>query len=186
MLELRMLTIEEMRMVYEQYLIGDFPADEVKPFWRIRDMFERGLYFAYGCFERNVLKAYLFLVQWENKVLLDYFAVLRDAREQGYGRRALELLQEKLSPKILILESENPEFAKNETDLQIRQKRLHFYHMCRMVDSGLRTRLWGVEYLILYYAQEVISKEEMRIFTEQIYDAMFSKEQKEKYCVIKQ
>lgn len=184
--ELRLLTIDEMKKIYEQYLVCDFPADEVKPFWRIQDMYESGFYYAYGYFVQGELKAYLFLVQCEDAVLLDYFAVISDARGQGYGSTAMRLLQEEVAPKILILESENPEFAKDEKDLQIREKRLHFYHCCRMADSGLRTRLWGVEYCIMYYGPNEVTKEEMRIFIEWIYDRMFSEEQKNKYCVIKQ
>lgn len=149
------LGLAKCERIYEEYLIKDFPADEVKPFESIRRAAEAGRYQSWGFYEDGRLAAYAFLCDdSEGRFsLLDYYAVDASVRGQGYGRRALALLRELYQTYAgLIVESEHPDFAKDEKDLRTRRRRIAFYEGCGLAVSGVRGRAFGVEYKILYAA----------------------------------
>ena len=152
-MQAKLLSLAECKRVYEDYLVKDFPADEVKPFSSIRRMTQKGLYQSWGFYEENDLAAYAFLCDdcRQRFSLLDYYAVNASLRGRGYGQRALAVLRERYRAyKGVIIESENPDFAKNEEDRRTRVRRLAFYEKCGLTDSGVRGSAFGVEYRILY------------------------------------
>ena len=50
-MQLNRLSETEISEIYQNHLIFDFPADEVKPLERILQMLHSGIYFAFGLFE---------------------------------------------------------------------------------------------------------------------------------------
>lgn len=176
-MEIRELTIQEMESFYNIHLVKDFPKDEVKPFSRIKDMYEEGNYFGYGLFEGKELRAYAYFVgQLQGEmVLLDYLAVVEEFRFAGYGSKFLQLLGKELSCiDGIILESENDEFAHNEEDKKVRKKRLQFYKRNGLKDTGIRSQVFGVEYIIMYLVcKKEFEKKEVLTSLESIYKDMF-------------
>lgn len=149
---LGLTTCEE---IYHEYLVRDFPANEVKPFDRIRRAAQEGRYQSWGFYENDRLVAYAFLCDDSEKrfSLLDYYAVDASLRGQGYGRQAMALLRKLYAAYAgLIIESEHPDFAGDEADLRTRQRRIAFYESCGLTVSSVRGRAFGVEYKILYAA----------------------------------
>ena len=62
-MQTRILTIEEIREVYEKYLYYDFPDDERKPLSRIEQSIREGRYLCTGAFaEDGGFLAYAFFV----------------------------------------------------------------------------------------------------------------------------
>ncbi|MDE5451033.1 N-acetyltransferase, partial [Elizabethkingia meningoseptica] len=62
--------------IYEEYLVADFPEDEVKPLWVIKKAYKAERYTAYVMEDGDEVKAYASFL-WNNReiLLLDYFAV---------------------------------------------------------------------------------------------------------------
>lgn len=152
-MEIRELKIGEMEQIYDAYLVKDFPKDERKPFGTIRRIYEEGLYRGLGFYETGQMKAYAFLcddIQREF-CLLDYYAVLDGLRGKGFGQKAMARLREFCTDRTgLIIESENPAFAKGEEDRSVRERRIAFYEKCGLRLTQVRGMAFGVEYKILY------------------------------------
>ena len=71
-MQTRILTIEEIREVYEKYLYYDFPDDERKPLSRIEQSIREGRYLCTGAFaEDGGFLAYAFFVFEKEVCLLD-------------------------------------------------------------------------------------------------------------------
>lgn len=173
---LKELSREEMQTLYDERMQEDFPPAELKPWKRIAEMLGEGIYFGYGCCEEGRIMAYAFFVVQGGSVLLDYYAVVREARGTGIGSRFLELLKEELRRKnicTLIAEVENPDFAKSEAEREERKRRIRFYEKNGLLLTEFCSCLFGVEYRIMYFpVQESVG----RIWEalERIYRAMFA------------
>lgn len=162
------LTLAEARRIYETYAKTDFPPEEIKPFQVIARTWEQGGYYAYGFYEKSgegsgqlledeseqIPCAYAFLVaDKENQVLLlDYFAVMKQKRGEGYGSAALALLGEACADwNGLVIEVEDDELPTiDEGTRTMRKRRIAFYAAagCEMTD--IRSRVWNVDYRIMF------------------------------------
>ena len=115
---LKKLDRKEMEEIYRTQMQSDFPPAELKPWKRIKEMLEEGIYFAYGMYEEEKLLAYAFFVRaGKEQLLLDYYAVAEQARGMGIGSRCMALFCGELQEQggsIILIEVENPDCA--ETD----------------------------------------------------------------------
>ena len=50
---IRLLDTEEIKSIYNEHIVTDFPASEVKPLKQMLEKRENGQYFVYGLFESN-------------------------------------------------------------------------------------------------------------------------------------
>ena len=148
---LTLLTKEEIISIYNKYMVKDFPPDELKPLSSILDMLSRNIYACYGIFEDNKFLAYAYLTVLDDFVLVDYLAVVPDFRGSGIGTRLLGDLKEILKEKTIIIECENPDFATDLQDKTTKIRRIEFYKQSGFILSGVSSRLFDVEYVILTY-----------------------------------
>ena len=152
MITYKKLTIEQAEELYNTYLTHTFPADEVKPFKTLRGLMEKGQYSCFGFYEEDQLTGYAFLCEDKEHTvpLLDYYEIMENRRGQGYGQKIIELLREIYkSYHYLILEVEDPEYAKDEQDLNIRTRRIKFYEKCGLLYAGIKTNVFHVDYMVL-------------------------------------
>lgn len=151
LLNLRELSLEEFKEVHYEHLVNDFPLAERKPFFTMAKMFKENTYACYALTENDEVKAYATLV-WKNDdiCLLDYFATVSSERGTGLGSIMLSMLKEELNIKTLIFECENPEYAKDEEDKIIREKRIAFYKKNGAYLSNSEVNLLGVNFNIMY------------------------------------
>lgn len=161
---LRELSLEEIKEIYGIHLINHFPADEVKPLAAIVEMYELGIYQAYGFFEESKLAngnlmsdgllgyAFFLKVADENFALLDYLAILPVYRDKGIGGEFLNALFHEV-PEIntIFWEVENPDMAVKEEDKIQQLKRIAFYKRNGALFTGLGSTQLGVPYLIMYH-----------------------------------
>lgn len=158
-LSLRILTQNEAERIYNEYMTEDFPKDELKPFKMILKHMSNGIYTCLGIFSSGTLVGYAYCLKDDdsNTVLLDYFAVIKKFRGSGFGSSALRevcrYFTEELNFSALILESENPDFSKNEQDKKTRDRRISFYEKNGMYRQSFTTDLFGVKYCIFSYPQ---------------------------------
>ncbi|MDO4295318.1 MAG: GNAT family N-acetyltransferase [bacterium] len=184
MLEVRLLTADEMREVYESHMLSDFPENERKPFARIQELLEAGFYEAYGVFEGEKLLAYAWFMKGKlgRYVLLDYLAVCKEYRSQGYGSRLLPLLQEAMSQQYegILGEVEDPDFGEDEADIAVRRRRLCYYERYGFQRRGLYCTLFGPRLCIISYeqkGQKEADDREIYQAMDDIYQVMFHKNQ---------
>lgn len=164
------LTIEQIRIIYHQHVVEDFPDDERKPLDRIEQALRDGKYKCVGAFdEEGALLGYAFFVFEEKKCLLDYYAVVPKMRGKGVGTAFLKQAVELSGAEMMVIEVEDPEVG----DREEREKRLRFYLNAGCVDTGVKARCFGVEFLILEYPiGKVHGAEEIRVTYETIYRAI--------------
>lgn len=109
----------------------------------------RGDYDTWGVFDGDAWPAYAFLWRGADCALLDYLAVCRDARGQGHGTRALELVKGQYGPVPLLAEVRPRRRARRRGRTPMRQRRLHFYRRGRFAPLGYRCAWFGVRYAML-------------------------------------
>ena len=147
--ELRPLTEPRLRRLYREHVAEDFPPAERRPLSAILRLRRRGDYDTWGVFDGDALAAYAFLWRGADCALLDYLAVCRGARGQGYGTRALELVKGQYGPVPLLAEVEAPEKSAPPGENALRQRRLNFYQRAGFAPLGYQAVLFGVRYAML-------------------------------------
>ena len=156
MLTYRKLTKEQVEDIYFNHMKQDFPPAEVKPLEVLMNLLERGAYQPYGWYaEDGTLRAYSFFAQTPgHRVwLLDYFAICSAYRSKGYGSFCLAQMKEMLGDTVgLLAEVENPAESRSEDERETRTRRVRFYERNGLVATQVRSVLFGVPYIIYYYA----------------------------------
>lgn len=151
---IKKLSLDDLLFIYDTYGPQFFPPDELKPTAAIKRLFEAGLYCGYGIYlpENTVCGFALFVFSDSlNGVLLDYYAVLPQYRNGGFGGKVLSLLSAAFPDNAgIYIESENPAFAKNTDELDLQTRRIGFYERNGAQKTGLKSCLFGVHYEVLY------------------------------------
>lgn len=138
----------QLRELYANVIEKDFPQDELRPYERMVDLRERGLYRAYALFEKEQLRAYACVLEGEQGLLLDYLGVPDPWKGHGYGTHMLKETVRTAGERILLLESEDPD-AESTPDAQTARRRLNFYLCAGMRETEIRADVFGVRYRIL-------------------------------------
>lgn len=177
---LKICNREEIEKIYNTYLVQDFPKDEVKPLERILFLYDKNLYFAYGLYDADEkMLAYAFFSKAHSceYVLLDYYAVAEEKRGTGIGSHMLSLLKETLCGEYegIILESENPDFAENAKDFDVRSRRIQFYLNNGFSSTKMLCRLFGVEFRLFVYAKKQPSTLSLAYAAVALYKALIEK-----------
>lgn len=128
-LELRQLTLEQLRTLHATELHEAFPPEELKPIGAMEELLRRGAYHPVGAWEGEDLVGYALL--WTGPasgyVLVDYLGVTAPRRSQGLGSQILRLLGETFQDRDgILVESEAPQGGEQDA---LQRRRLAFY-MC--------------------------------------------------------
>ena len=150
-MDIRTLTIEEIRQTYKEHLRYDFPPDELKPLDRIEVSINEGKYLCIGAFEDGKLIAYAFFVMTGDKCLLDYYAVIPQLRGKGIGSAFLSEAIRKADSSFTMIEIDDPSEAADEKEKLICQKRMDFYLNAGCINTEVRVAAFGVRFLLLEY-----------------------------------
>lgn len=163
---IRRQSLEEMKELYDGMLARHFPADEIKPFWKIKDSYEKGEYMGYGLYEHEkdrecLAYAWMCSIPDENWILLDYYAVTEKLRGQGMGSRFLQRFFEECTDGVpVIIEVEDPDRLtgvpeeQKEQEKAKRLRRISFYLRNGVQETGLRASVFHVPYRIMVYLKE--------------------------------
>lgn len=181
-LNVRAASAAEIKDIYEQWMTQQFHADELKPLSAIEKLCARGEYEVYGMWDEQALVAYaLFGVESSGfSALLDYYAVLPNCQDHGYGGIFLAKLKEvfrALGRETIILEVENPEFVEDADEKDKAERRLRFYERNGCEYTNIRVKLFGFEYLIMVLCMdERTSDDEVNAGLDKIYKIFFTPE----------
>lgn len=167
---IRFMTKQELREIYQNHMMNDFPDDERKPLSIIESRFKKNQTHCLVYLEEDVIKGYAILESCQKSLLMDYFAVIKSYRNQGIGTKFLCEMKEYFREyDALFVESE---CAYNE----ISQKRLDFYQKAGFVISGVQVHLYHVDYelMVLSLNPETESLDVRRMM-EEIYEKIYPK-----------
>ena len=179
-----LLTLPEIRELYRKRMKNDFPGNELKSLAMIEKVFREGRYQCYGVREGADILAYAFFVLTEDLYMLDYFAVKKDLRGSGIGSGFLKELNSYClrEAACVLVEVDDPFFAGNDKEKKICERRLAFYLVNGLLDTGARARTFGADFLILEFprgkphsqaeAGEFYSRIYRSLLPERIYEQM--------------
>ena len=150
-MELRIPTLEQLRMVYDRDLRTSFPSAELKPLKNIEEMWADGQYRPWCLFDGNDIAGEAFLwLGHPGWALLDHLCVASHRRNGGLGSVILEKLREPERGTVIFGESEIPSYA---PDPAMAERRLGFYARSGARTAAYETEMFGVPYKTLYWAE---------------------------------
>ena len=146
-----LLNVSQIREIYSERIVNDFAPDEVKPLPQILDALSAGHYACYGAVEEGDVVAYAFFAIDGRNAMADYFAVRADLRGKGTGSRFIRSMTDCLLQQYdcVLLESEDPDYATDEEERIVCERRIRFYLHNGLIPTGVRSEVWHVHYRIL-------------------------------------
>lgn len=159
---LKKIKFKEFKDLYRKHIVQDFPSSERPNLegFRRRIIKYNEQVFIYE--ENEIEKGYCIIADLDEYILVSFLAVYKETRGQGIGTKILKEIEEKYSNKKgIILEVENPEFAENEKEKNIQEKRIKFYQKSNFkIVPNLNVKLFMVNFKIMIYQKE---KQEINI-----------------------
>ena len=152
---LERLTKVQVKDIYKDKMIVDFPKAELKPLEVILEAIDNNIYEPLGLFEDSKIIGYTFLVKLGSNYLVDYLAVNSEVRNNGAGSKMVQLIADYLKDaENVVLEVEDPDYAADASAKDIQTRRLNFYFRNGCSDTGLRVRCFGVPFRILRVGEQ--------------------------------
>ena len=173
--QLRRASGAELDLFYE-WMRKQFHPGELKRLSHLHEMCARGLYAAYGLWSGENLIAYALLGNTPDGryLLLDYYAVLPEHQDQGWGGRFLARLCETLSGEAMLLEVEDPRYMKDPAEAAHCERRIRFYERAGCVHADADLNLFGFDYTIMVLPMSAHPDDrQVRRALEQIYHVYF-------------
>ena len=148
---LRKIKFKEFKDLYRKHIVKDFPSSE-RP--NLEGFRKRMLKYNEEIFiyeEEGIERGYCIIDQIQEYVLVAFFAVYEGNRGKGIGTKILKELEEKYSNKKgILLEVEDPGFAKNENEKSIQERRIRFYERANFqVVENLKVELYMVNFNVM-------------------------------------
>ncbi len=187
-LELVNVDIKEFkRTMYEEYK-NLFPENERKSYKRIKKGFNNGIVNIVKIIDDNKFIGFMIINKVENikYLCLDYFAILPQYQNKGYGTQALKLLKEQCKNyNGVYVEVERVRNDDTKED-KIRIRRAKFYENIGFYKLSFDLYLFSVEYS-LYMLQTSNTKEDEEKITSDIftiYNTIIGERRVRKNCKI--
>lgn len=153
MMVIRKLNIIQIISIYQKSLRHEFPANERRPLMMILRGVYKGKYECLGVFKGKKIIGYAFFVKNENDYLWDYLAVLEEYRNKGVGSIIIKkVVRYYKNAHSVIGEVEDPYYSKDNNDKSIRERRLDFYMRNGCRDTLVRTKTFGVRFILIQIA----------------------------------
>ena len=150
----RINDIEHIKAIYSGHMRRDFPVNELMPFPAIKKMLDSHMYECYGLYCDDKFAGYAFFLKQTidgySNFLLDYFAMIPEYRDQGYGSAFLGQLKEMLSKvDCILVEADDPDKAKNDAARKIHMRRIDFYKRNGYIPTKHTVQIFGADYRLL-------------------------------------
>lgn len=174
---------EQIIKIYNKYMVLDFPKDELKPLAHILAMVEDGTCTFYALRRNEEVLSYFSVCVNGQGLLVDYLAVNEKYRGQGIGAKTIGFLKSVSHNKYIIIECEDEEKAEDESDKITRLRRIAFYERAGFKRSGVSSNLFGVDYIILTYPDD-ISENKVKELYSSVYLRMLGQSMYDKFMKI--
>ncbi|MBQ8087220.1 MAG: GNAT family N-acetyltransferase [Clostridia bacterium] len=135
---------------FYQWITVQFEPMEVKPLSAILEMRRTGHYHGLGLWSDEKLIGYMLLAyeSQEECVLIDYFAILPNYQNTGWGSLFLQEVRNCMKVPVL-LEVEDPDYMGDADSIETAMRRMRFYERNGCVQSSVKLNLYEVDYVIL-------------------------------------
>lgn len=168
-MQIKKATINQVKHIYNQYIIYDFPVNERRPLNKIINLINDNKYIIYVLFKDNTIIGYAFLYGYDNRYICDYFAIVKGYRNNHYGSYFLKELLKIFKQSQIYFEVEKPD----EPNKAIKEKRIQFYLNNGVLLNPIHVRLYYVDYIILSNVH--ISIKDIQQLYYDLYDSFFYK-----------
>ena len=176
---LKKINFKEFKNLYRKHIIQDFPKDErpnLSTFYkRINKKGEQAFIYE----DQGKEQAYIIFKQEGKYIVVNFLAVYKEYRGKGIGTKLLkELVKEKSEIDGILLEVEDPKYAKNEDEKSIRERRIRFYEKLDYeIIQNLDVNVFSVPYKIMIYKKKdkKIEKNEIIKILEKNYEDTIGK-----------
>ncbi len=161
--ELRVLTLPQLRCIYDEELKRTFPAAELMPYETMVHLMELGRYDMEGFFEGSILLGYAIICVDPNHdyALIDYLGIVTQFRNSGLGTKLLAQIKVHCCGyRGILAEAEAPAGPVPEPG-ELVARRLHFYTQCGFVRLPYDMSLFGVPYQTLIYPADNVTLVQM-------------------------
>lgn len=169
---------KDFKKVYFSYL-RDFKWNERANYFRMKNLLQHGYCELLLLSNHNKIIGYALMIQVSdyNYLLLNYFAIVKRYRKQGYGHIFLDEIKKYYHDTNGIFgEIEALGYGKNERENQIRKQRLHFYKTLGFEQlSNIRLKLWDVEYNAIFLPIQDQEKKQLQKYLLNIYENLYNK-----------
>ena len=148
----------------ETLYLKAFPKCERFPFHIICQKSREGVTDILSIEEDDQFLGLAITINYEDRVLLDYFAMDDKNRGKGYGSSALKALAQYYEGRRMIIEIETTTQEADNLEERIRRKR--FYHKNGITNLGFMADLFGVRMEILSNGTPVTFDEYLELYVE--------------------
>lgn len=186
-INLKHIDIKEFKEEIYQYYLAIFPEEERKPLELIQSSYERHYTTIIEIVNNDIIVGFILLNRVKEKgyAVLDYFAILPQYRNRGFGTKALQILleQEKENDGVFI-EIEKIGYGKDIEDNIQREKRKNFYEILGFKKLNFDLFLFEVLYTPYLFSNK---KDDESIIIDQIlniYESISGKERIKQNCKI--
>ena len=135
-----------------RHMKRDFPANELPPAFAVKGNLKSGVYegvFFQNETEEDVGYAVVTAPEGSAYGLVNFFAIFPEVRSMGYGGRAISALADHCG-RVLVLEVDSPDAAKEESDRLVCERRIRFYERAGFsIIPTKRAKIFGVHMLIM-------------------------------------
>ena len=131
----------------KELYISAFPRVEQKPFPILRFNQKRGITNIFSIEDNDEFCGLAMTIEYKDRVLLIYFAIVEDKRGTGIGTKALQLLLEKYKDKRFYLEIESTKVPCG--NFEARKKRKRFYLKNGLTELDFGVNLFSVDMEIM-------------------------------------
>jgi len=150
------LTAQQRAYIYQNHMTRDFPKNELKPCTMIERLLQEGVYDCLGLYDENQLVGYAYFTKLPDSghLLLDYYAILSNFRNRGYGGYFLkEFVHHYANFRGILIEVENPDCAHTEEECALQTRRLSFYLRNGARETAIRGVVFTAPFRILVVEQ---------------------------------
>ena len=159
----KVTTKEKTEKIHALYLEA-FPEVERKPFESmVQKMQEGKLEFVSIEEDDGEFIGLGITILYDKYALLDYFAIAKDKRGMGYGRKALMEFKKRYSDRLFLLEIESTFDECDNIDDRLRRK--GFYLSCGMVCMPYIVNFLGTLMEVLTFGDNITYQEHKSIYT---------------------
>lgn len=181
------INIDEFKEKIYPYYVSIFPEEERKPLTLIESACQKGYMKIIKIVNQSDLVGFMILnkIKENGYRWLDYFAILPEYRNEGFGSKSLEILidTEKESKGIFI-EIEKIGLGKNEEENHVRLKRRDFYEKIGFQKLNFDLQLFDIIFTPYVYSNIPIDEEKLIKEMFDVYETISGKERIQKKCKI--
>ena len=158
-MKIRNIEKEEYSGLYS-HMKRDFPANELPPFFAVKQNLLKGIYAGFYLTEDTDI-GYAVITAPDNLkyALINYFAVFPEYRAKGVGSEFLKIIFSRYPDRIFFLEADDPSAAKTSALREEAERRVKFYERAGFrVMPTARAKIFGVDMVIMASGQDMSLK----------------------------